>query len=312
MAAGARSLFSFFLLLLLLLLSPAVFADDHSKHKNSSSPFDFLKHLQGCHKGDRIKGINDLKKYLEHFGYLSYNYSHANDDDFDDLVESALKTYQINYHIKATGVLDAATVSKMAMPRCGVADVINGTSRMRAAKKRHHHGPGSSLFHTVSHYSFFQGNLRWPPSKYHLTYALSPGTRADAIEPVVRAFRTWAANTHFTFTQTQDYQNADLKVSFARRDHGDGNPFDGPGGTLAHAFAPTNGRFHYDADEAWSVGVAQDAFHLETVALHEIGHLLGLGHSSVEGAIMFPSIPPGVSRGLHQDDVQGIRALYNN
>ncbi|KAH0984772.1 hypothetical protein GBA52_011949 [Prunus armeniaca] len=26
-------------------------------------------------------------------------------------------------------------------------------------------------------------------------------------------------------------------------------PFDGPQGTAAHAFAPTDGRFHYDADE---------------------------------------------------------------
>ncbi|GLT36943.1 hypothetical protein SLA2020_183430 [Shorea laevis] len=194
MAARARSLFSFFLLLLLLLflllLSLVVFADDHLKHKNSSSPFDFLKHLQGCHKGDKIKGINDLKKYLEHFSYLGYNYSHANDNDFDNILESAFKTYQINYHIKIIGVLYATIVSKMVMPRCGVVDIINGTSRIQAAKKRHHHGPNSSPFHTVSHYSLFLGNLRWSPSNYHLTYALRPRTRADAIKPIVRAFRT--------------------------------------------------------------------------------------------------------------------------
>jgi predicted Zn-dependent protease len=80
---------------------------------------------------------------------------------------------------------------------------------------------------------------------------------------------------------------------------------------FAHAFAPTNGRFHYDADERWSVGAVPNAFDLETVALHEIGHLLGLGHSSVQGAIMFPSIAPGGTKGLHKDDIDGIKVLYN-
>ncbi|KAH0973018.1 hypothetical protein GBA52_025174 [Prunus armeniaca] len=144
---------------------------------------------------------------------------------------------------------------------------------------------------------------------YHLTYAFLQGTPAEATGPVARAFQTWAASTHFTFSQSN--QNPDLTVSFHRGNHGDGAPFDGPGGTIAHAFAPTNGRFHYDADERYSVGAVSGAYDLETVALHEIGHLLGLGHSSVQGAIMYPTISPGVTKGLHGDDIQGIKALYN-
>ncbi|KAA8548048.1 hypothetical protein F0562_004691 [Nyssa sinensis] len=277
------------------------------------SPFEFLEHLQGCHKGEKIKGLQELKKYLEKFGYLNYdhskNHTHANDDDFDDLLESAIKTYQLNYHLKTTGALDVQTVSKMMMPRCGVADIINGTSSMRAGKKRHHHG--HNTIHTVSHYAFFQGNPRWPDSKTHLTYGFLPGTQSNVMSPITQAFDKWASATHFTFSQIQDYTNADLKVAFYRGDHGDGNPFDGPGGVLAHAFAPTNGRFHYDADEQWSIGPVPNAFDLETVALHEIGHLLGLSHSSVEDAIMYPSIPSGVTKGLNGDDIQGIKALYN-
>ncbi|KAE8683301.1 Histone superfamily protein [Hibiscus syriacus] len=282
----------------------AAFAD--SKHK-STSPFDFLRHLQGCHKGDNLKDVHKLKKYLEKFGYLSYkNRTHADDDDFDELLESAVRTYQLNYNLKATGRLDVDTVSKMITPRCGVVDVINGTSRMRSGRKQ-----GSKSIHTVLHYTFFSGEPKWPASKYSLTYAFLPGTRADAVNPVLRAFQTWAANTHFRFSRTEDYANADITVSFEGGDHGDGSPFDGRGGTLAHAFAPTDGRFHYDADEPWSVAVNRDSYHLETVALHEIGHLLGLGHSSIEGAIMYPSIMPGQSKGLHGDDIQGIRDLYN-
>ncbi|KAJ0099774.1 hypothetical protein Patl1_22003 [Pistacia atlantica] len=284
MVSKAFLLFSF-VILLLSLLSYSVLADNTNEKKQS--PFEFINHLQGCHKGDKVKGTNELKKYLEKFGYLNYssstNQKHANDDDFDELLESAIKTYQLNYHLKATGVLDAKTVSKMTMPRCGMADVVNGNTRMRSGHKRQN---ASSHFHNVAHYEFFPGNPKWPANKYHLTYAFLAGTPADAMNPILRSVST--------------VEITEMVVLLM-----------GQGGVIAHAFAPDDGRFHYDADERWSVGAAQGAFDLETVALHEIGHLLGLGHSSVEGAIMFPSISPGVTKGLHGDDIQGIRALYN-
>ncbi|RVX08869.1 Metalloendoproteinase 5-MMP [Vitis vinifera] len=87
-------------------------------------------------------------------------------------------------------------------------------------------------------------------------------------------------------------------------------PFDGPGGTIAHAAAPTDGRFHFDGDETWVVGAVANSIDLQTVATHEIGHLLGLAHSSVEAAIMFAYIAPGATKGLNQDDIAGITALY--
>ncbi|KAI8552603.1 hypothetical protein RHMOL_Rhmol06G0279400 [Rhododendron molle] len=38
------------------------------------------------------------------------------------------------------------------------------------------------------------------------------------------------------------------------------------------------------------------SFHLETVALHEIGHLLELGHNNVQAAVMWTSIPAATSK----------------
>ena len=97
--------------------------------------------------------------------------------------------------------------------------------------------------------------------------------------------------------------------------HGDPYPFDGPGGVLAHAFypAPPNsepiaGDLHFDEDENWSL---TGNIHMFTVALHEAGHSLGLGHSDVTGAVMYAFYGGPVS-GLEADDIAGIRALYSD
>ena len=52
-----------------------------------------------------------------------------------------------------------------------------------------------------------------------------------------------------------------------------------------------------------------DNFDVETVYLHENGHVLGLGHSDVTGAVM-EAVYAGERRILYQDDIDGIAWLY--
>ncbi|KAJ0482961.1 putative matrilysin [Helianthus annuus] len=302
--------FSFSCIVFLLLFVLPVFShfqyqpngllDNSTDH----SPFGFLKHMQGCHKGEKLKGIRDLKLYLSHFGYLNYqsNRKVANpkEDYFDKELEEAIKSYQVYYHLNATGTLDAPTVSMMVMPRCGYPD-----------KETHQHS--HKTLHTVSHYQFLQGPPKWAQGKRHLTYAFGSHFPTRFMPPVARAFSKWAtASRYFRFSQARTNQSADIKISFERESHGDGYPFDGPGGVLAHAFAPTDGRFHYDADESWVIGAVPNTFDVESVALHEIGHLLGLDHSQFPNAIMWSTFYSGETKGLTSDDILGVRALYRN
>ncbi|XP_076897734.1 metalloendoproteinase 5-MMP-like [Bidens hawaiensis] len=265
---------------------------------------DTIKRLQGCHKGTgKVQGLHDLKLYLARFGYLNYrhtpNHVNAKDDEFDDELETALKSYQNFYHLNASGTLDGPTVSQMIMPRCGQPDKKSG------------HIHGTKLLNIVSHYSFFQGRPKWPAGKSHLTYAFGSGYPNPYVPPVDRAFDKWAsASGYFTFSRVSDFNRADLKIRFLSSVHGDVEFEDND---LAHAFAPTIGRFHYNAEQKWSAGPGAPvpgANDLETVAIHEIGHLLGLHHSRRPDAIMYPSLSTGEVKGLNEDDILGIKVLY--
>ena len=44
-------------------------------------------------------------------------------------------------------------------------------------------------------------------------------------------------------------------------------------------------------------------------AIHEIGHILGLKHSTVDGTIMWPLLQNGLHT-LHHDDIDSVQALY--
>ena len=49
---------------------------------------------------------------------------------------------------------------------------------------------------------------------------------------------------------------------------------------------------------------------LRQVAAHEFGHSLGLKHSSVKEAVMYPTYMYMPKFRLHADDISGIRRLY--
>ncbi|CAN0924418.1 Metalloendoproteinase 5-MMP [Linum grandiflorum] len=269
----------------------------------------------GSKLGDRVPAIAAVKSYLRRYGYMPADdlINDTGDDRFDASLESALKTYQSNFKLTPTGELDSATAAIMKSPRCGVPDIVNGTNWMFNSPLPPPGKKSRRRFRTTTRYNFFPGNPRWPEDKRNLTYGFLAGTPEMAKKPVARAFEKWESHfrSRFSFAGTEDYGSADIKIGFYSGYHGDAGSFDGPGGALAHSSQPGPGLLHFDAEETWAVGPVKKAFDVETVALHEIGHILGLMHSSVPSAIMYPAVGDGVTKELSRDDLHGIRALYH-
>lgn len=164
-----------------------------------------------------------------------------------------------------------------------------------------------------------------------LTYAVANGTPdiASTLEQVAidDAVATWRraiaeAGVSLTLTKVTDPASADIVFSFVTGDHGDGYPFPSTGeAAIAHAFQPPAtaaeranpgfGDVHFNDANTFSLsGTTATTFGLESVALHELGHALGLRHSDVPSALMSSLYYNRTSLTYTADEVAGLRALY--
>ena len=130
---------------------------------------------------------------------------------------------------------------------------------------------------------------------------------------IEKAFDIWSEVADIEFVPTlQRGLNRSIDISFGS--------IDGPGGTLAQAYYPDDvnpsriaGDIQFDNAEQWESGNSKGAaaFDLLWVAVHEIGHSLGLDHSSDPSSVLKDSVSPNEQFvGLSQSDIHVVRSLY--
>ena len=65
-----------------------------------------------------------------------------------------------------------------------------------------------------------------------------------------------------------------------------------------------------DINVSFDFGSASTSYDTQSVITHEIGHLLGLGHSQYTSALMYGTINKGTIKSITSDDIAGIAAIY--
>uniref|UniRef100_A0A3Q3VMT6 Peptidase metallopeptidase domain-containing protein n=1 Tax=Mola mola TaxID=94237 RepID=A0A3Q3VMT6_MOLML len=247
--------------------------------------------------------------WLNRYGYLPPPDPRTSKLQTQDGIEKAIRVMQRFGGIQETGVLDRDTIKLMTTPRCSLPDIVGSEDLLRRRRRRRKR-------YALSGLKWHKTDLTWSVHSYP-SPSLSPGLPKDLVDTILsHAFKAWSNVAPLTFHRLTN-EGGDIKVSFTSLLHNDGYPFDGLGGTLAHAFFPgmdeVAGDTHFDDHEIWSYGgiYGTDLF---AVAVHEFGHSLGLSHSSSDLSIMKPYYqgPVGdiASFRLALDDMLAIQQLY--
>ena len=231
--------------------------------------------------------VEAIQRFLVAKGYKTTD---AVDGEVGDVTVAAIKAFQAAAGMVVDGVAGPKTKAQVVAPQF---DSEKHTADAEEAA------------------SFQRGD--------HVTWSVIGGLpgylkQEAASAELQAAFDAWTPACGVTFKQAEE--GGAVSITFGEQGDGSG-VFDGPGGELAKAVLPEVGAggglaIIFDEEEKWLLQTDPavfGSFRLLPVAMHEVGHLLGLGHSFVSGDVLGPWYrEDGVA--LSENDIARATAIY--
>jgi hypothetical protein len=244
----------------------------------------------GNFEGENLQVVHN---YLVRFGYLRKSqHLHGN---LSESTIDAVRRFQLQHGLNPSGRLTIKTLRQITTHRCGMPDMRSGRA--------------------LSLMCIWQQN--------EVAYCFTNGTddvpANEEYDAVRRAFGTWQPFVPFSFRETPRVTEADITITWVT---GNDSDFQFKSGIVAHSDFPLGCSrvtknlplpLHFNNENyRWGIVGSKRSVDVETAALHEIGHLLGLDHSNIRGTVMFSELTPGlVRRSLTADDLERVQRLYS-
>jgi hypothetical protein len=146
-------------------------------------------------------------------------------------------------------------------------------------------------------FSIAGAGIRWPiesSGQVNLTYSYNTEVSLEIKISIEESFARWTEVSPLNFREVEG--NGIIRLFFNQN-------IQNVQGSLAQAHYP--GTTEEAGDIMFTAAANTQSGAIFT---HEIGHSLGLAHSDIREAVMYPVAHS--SSGLHEDDIAGIRSLY--
>lgn len=244
-----------------------------------------------------------VKSLLHHHGYSNSNFS------------SQLKLFQAFSGLTETGKLDLATQAKLEVKRCYHEDIrLNMREHKRRFSDSNFGAPILAVekiasfpeikpdptFSNKPGYPYEVIPCRWGLRDLKFCFVGGPpeylGT--GAFDAVRSAFGKWNALNIVNFSEVDSQYEAEIRVLWTlgpKFDPNSNDPFYGPGGYAAYTYYPFPhlkelcGDVHFDLGDRWTLNPdGGPGLDVETIAIHEIGHSIGIGHCALSNSTMNP------------------------